>query len=210
MTDGPGRPRSRLAGQFAALEALAERGDLPLGEIVHEIGRHGHALVILVLTIPFSLPLPVWGLSTPFGLVIALTALHMIFTRHLWIPGPLARRTVPAATVRAIAQAARRVLARTERFIRPRARALAAHPALAALNGALMAIAALFLALPLPIPGSNIAPSWVLLLIGAGTLEEDGVLVALGWAMFAVACALAWVLAWPLLNWDQVRAWLGA
>lgn len=197
----------RLSDAFRDLEALAAGGALTLGTIVEEMGRRGHAMVILFLTLPFSLPLPVWGLSTPFGLVIALTALHMTMTQRLWLPRRLAARMVPAETVRAIAGAAKRVLARTEHFIRPRGRFLHAHPVMVRFNGLLMFLAGVFLALPLPIPGTNLAPSWVILLICIGTLEEDGLLVVLGYGAFAVGTGVAWLLVWPLLNWEQVLGW---
>src|SRR5690349_1931981 len=106
---------ARLSDAFAALSALADQGDPTLGAIVQEMGRRGHAMVILFLTLPFSLPLPVWGLSTPFGIAIAFTALHMMVTNRLWLPARIAQRPVPARTVRAISDAAHRLLQRTER-----------------------------------------------------------------------------------------------
>jgi hypothetical protein len=202
-------PDGRLSAAFAALEAMAARGDPTLGEAVQEMGRRGHAMVILFLTLPFSLPLPVWGLSTPFGLAIALTALHMMVTNRLWLPRRIAERTVPAATVRAIAAAAQKLLARTERYIRPRGHFLHAHPAVRRFNALLILLAGAFLALPLPIPGSNLAPSWLILFICVGTLEEDGLVVALGYAAFTVAVGVAYLLIWPLMNWEQVRGWFG-
>ncbi len=201
--------RQRLSEAFRALESLAEGGSPTLSAIVQEMGRRGHAMVILFLTLPFSLPLPVWGLSTPFGLVIALTALHMTFTQRLWLPRRLAARTVPADTVRAISAAAQRVLVRTERFVRPRGRFFHTNAAMVRLNGLLMFLAGVFLALPLPIPGTNLAPSWVILLICIGTLEEDGLLVVLGYGAFAIATGIGWLLLWPLLNWEQVLGWFG-
>ncbi len=205
MTANP----QRLSEAFRAVEAMANEGSPTLGAIVQEMGRRGHAMVILFLTLPFSLPLPVWGLSTPFGLVIALTALHMMLTQRLWLPRRLAARTVRAETVRAIAAAAQRVLTRMERYIRPRGRFLYANAAMVRFNGLLIFLAAVFLALPLPIPGTNLAPSWVILLICIGTLEEDGLLVALGYGAFAVGTGIAYLLIWPLLNWEQVRGWFG-
>jgi hypothetical protein len=77
------------------------------------------------------------------------------------------------------------------------------------INALLMLLAGLFLALPLPIPGTNLAPSWVILLICIGTLEEDGLLVVLGYAAFAAGTGIAYLLIWPLLNWEQVRGWFG-
>jgi hypothetical protein len=200
----------RLSDAFSALAALAERGDPTLGEIVQEMGLRGHAMVILFLTLPFSLPLPFWGLSSPFGVAIAITALHMMVTNRLWLPRRIAARPVPAATVRAIAAAAQRLLLRTERYIRPRGRFFHAHPAMVRCNALLILLAGAFLALPLPIPGTNLAPAWLILLICVGTLEKDGLLVVLGYGAFTVAIGVAYLLIWPLLNWEQVRGWFGA
>ncbi|HEX7926950.1 MAG TPA: exopolysaccharide biosynthesis protein [bacterium] len=199
----------RLSDAFAAVSALADQGDPSLGVIVKEMGRRGHAMVILFLTLPFSLPLPVWGLSTPFGIAIGFTALHMMVTNRLWLPARIAQRPVPARTVRAISNAAARLLHRTERYIRPRLAVLHANTITRRFNGFLILLAGAFLALPLPIPGTNLAPAWMILLICAGMLEEDGLLVALGYLAFAVGCGVAYLLIWPLMNFDQVRGWFG-
>ena len=209
MSGVTGAPALRLSEAFRALEALAAEGDPTLEVIVQTMGQRGHAMVILILTLPFCLPLPVWGLSTPFGIAIAVMALHMMITRRLWLPRRIAQRPVPAQTVRGIAAAAQRLLARTERYIRPRARVLHNHPVAARFNALLILLAGLFLALPLPIPGTNLAPAWLIVLICVGTLEEDGLLVALGYVAFAVAVGTAYLLLWPLMNWQQVSGWLG-
>lgn len=200
---------ARLSEAFRALAALAEQGDPTLGAVVREMGRRGHAMVIVFLTLPFCLPLPVWGLSTPFGIAIAVTALHMMVTQRLWLPRGIAARTVPAHTVRAIAQAAERLLARTEHYIRPRFRWLHGNGLALRFNALLILLAGAFLALPLPIPGTNLAPAWLILLICVGTLEEDGLLVALGYGAFGIAVGVAYLLLWPLMNWEQVRGWFG-
>lgn len=216
-------PPERLSAVFQAIAAQAEQGaaqakqgaaqagqgPATLGDLVAEMGRRGHAMVILFLTLPFCLPLPVWGLSTPFGIAIAVTALHMMVTQRLWLPRRIAARPVPVHTVRAIATAAGRLLARTERYIRPRGRFFHAHPAMMRLNALLILLAGAFLALPLPIPGTNLAPAWLILLICVGTLEEDGLLVVLGYGAFALGAGAAYALVWPLLNWQQVAGWFG-
>jgi hypothetical protein len=203
------KPPPRLSDEFRALEALAARGDPSLGQIVEALGQRGHALVIVFLTLPFAFPLPLWGISSVFGALIALTAVHMMLAGRLWLPRRWAARPVHGRTVRAVCRTARRLLARTERFIRPRGRFLHAHPGMARLNGLLVCLAALFLALPLPIPGTNLAPAWVILLICVGTLEQDGLLVALGYAAFAAGAGVASALVWPLLHWELVRGWWG-
>ena len=199
----------RLSDEFRALEKLAARGNPPLGRIVAAMGRRGHAMVIVFMTLPFAFPLPVWGLSTVFGGLIALTAVHMMVSGRLWLPKRWAARPIPAKTVRGVCRTALRMLARSERYIRPRGRFLHAQPGMAFLNGFLVLLAALFLALPLPIPGSNLAPSWVILLICVGILEQDGLLVALGHAAFIAGAVVSYAFVWPFLNWDQVRGWWG-
>jgi hypothetical protein len=211
MTPSPSAadPPRKLSDQFRAIEALAARADPTLGALVEEMGARGPMLVILFLALPFCQPIPLLGLSPLFGSAIVITAAHLVFATRLWLPRRARERRLPASLVRAICQAFERVLAVSERYIRPRGRFLHANGWMVRLNGTLLGLAGAFLALPLPIPGTNIAPAWVILLICVGTLEEDGLLVALGYGAFAVGWAVVWLLLWPLFNWQQTLQWWG-
>lgn len=64
------------------------------------------------------------------------------------------------------------------------------------LIGVGIASGGLLLLLPLPIPFSNTVPAWAVVLLTAGMMERDGVLVLLGHLLTLVswgAIALAWL-----------------
>jgi hypothetical protein len=70
------------------------------------------------------------------------------------------------------------------------------NPGTRILNGFLLAIHGILMALPLPIPGSNSFPAWSILLIALAELEEDGILLWIGYlvsiASFIFFASLAW------------------
>jgi hypothetical protein len=55
-------------------------------------------------------------------------------------------------------------------------------------NGAMLAALGIFLALPLPIPLTNVITAWAIFLISLGILEDDGLFIFLGYGLFF--CAL--------------------
>jgi hypothetical protein len=50
-------------------------------------------------------------------------------------------------------------------------------------NGLLIFVMGIFLALPIPIPLSNIVAAWSIFFVGIGILEEDGLFVLLGYGI---------------------------
>jgi hypothetical protein len=101
------------------------------------------------------------------------------------------RQQLPAGFFRRVFAAAARVIRFLETFLRPRANWLIDAPVLRNFHAVLMLLAACFLALPLPIPLSNTAPAWVVLLIAAGLLERDGLSIAAGYAVATASAAVA-------------------
>lgn len=157
-----------------------DRPGLTIGELVDKAAEAGFGFMIGILVL---IAIPFFGLSTPFGLAIALMGLQMMAGRvRPWLPKRARRRelsmsmldrvaTILARRTRWLVKATRR---RWEALIRPR------------IVGLGIFILALGLALPLPIPGSN----WVFLaplfIYSVGLLERDGV-----WIAIAHACLLA-------------------
>lgn len=168
-----------------AAGSLAERPDaLTVGELVDKAAHAGFGFLVGILAL---IAIPFFGLSTPFGLAIALIGSQMMLGRTTpWLPkrardrplkmsmldrvlGLLARRT------RWLARITRR---RWEPMIRPR------------LIGLGVVILALGLALPLPIPGSNLIFLIPLFIYAVGVLERDGVFIVIGHVCVIVNVAL--------------------
>ena len=168
------------AANTAAVVAPPRAEDLTVGELVDKAAEGGFGFLIGVLTL---IAIPFFGLSTPFGLAIALIGAQMMLGRaQPWLPARARRRALKMSMLdRVLALLSRRTrwLAKSTRrrwemLIRPR------------LIGLGIVILALGLALPLPIPGSNMIFLIPLFIYAIGVLERDGMWIAIGHA-----CTLA-------------------
>lgn len=173
----------RLSEELAGLQTHAGEQALTLGEIVETLGGRGYSLVVILLALPFITPIPLPGLSTPFGLAIALIALRLSLGQRPWLPERLLRRTVPAGFLSRVLRVSGSVIRFFEKFLRPRLPVLSDSGPMRQLHAFVMFLAACSLLLPLPIPFSNTFPAWVVLLMAGGLLERDGVFILAAYGM---------------------------
>ena len=175
-------PPRRLRLDEMLRELGAHDGDAPparaegitVGELVDRSAEAGFGFLIGVLTL---IAIPFFGLSTPFGLAIALGGFQLaIGMPRPWLPGRARRRRLSMAMLdRVLALLSRRTkwLSRStrrrwERLVIPR------------LVGLGIVLLGLGLALPLPIPGSNMVFLIPLFVYAVGLLERDGIWILIG------------------------------
>lgn len=184
-------PRLRLAELLRELGAHDAQttppprtASLTVGALVDKAEESGFGFLIGVLTL---LAIPFVGLSTPFGLAIALLgAQQMVGRRQPWLPARARRRALSMTMLdRVLVLLARRTgwLARMSRrrwevLLQPR------------LIGVGIVLLALGLALPLPIPGSNLVFLIPLFMYAIGLLERDGMWIVLGHVATVIDMAL--------------------
>ncbi|HEY0944616.1 MAG TPA: exopolysaccharide biosynthesis protein [Opitutaceae bacterium] len=178
-------PPRKLSEELALLQARSAAHPLTLRAVIAILRGRGYMLLLILLSLPFITPIPLPGLSTPFGLAIALIALRLALGQRPWLPKKLQRREVPRGFFTKVLALTTRVIRVLEKFLRPRLTLLTDNGHLRQLHATLMLLAALALLLPLPIPFSNTFPAWVVLLMAGGLLERDGVCVLLAYIMFA-------------------------
>jgi hypothetical protein len=183
-SEAPAKPR-KLSVELAELRDLSAERALTLREVIGLLGGRAYTLLVLLLALPFITPIPLPGLSTPFGLAIALIALRLSFGQRPWLPKKLQRKELPAGFIHKVFGFAERTLRFFEKFLRPRFTVLTDTPLLVQLHAVVILLAALVLLLPLPIPFTNSFPAWAILLLAAGLLERDGVFVLAGYVVFA-------------------------
>lgn len=184
-----------------ALEA-AVLGPMTLGELTHRMHHAGFGLIVLFVCVPFLQPLPLAGLSTVLGVFIALQGAQLVRGRsEARLPGWLARRTLEPRTLHLVLGAARRFFALADRFTRPRWRPLAANERAV---GAAWILCGLALALPFPIPMSNMICAAPAALLALALLEEDGLIALLGW--LGVLAMIAFHIGLLLLGAEGTRA----
>jgi hypothetical protein len=174
----------KLSAEIALLRARSEDRPLTLREVIYVLRGRAYLMLVVLLALPFLTPLPLPGLSTPFGLAIAAVAFRLTLGQRPWLPKKLQRKQLPAGFFAKLFRVAERIIRFLEKFLRPRWPVVTGTPLLLRLHALVMFIAAVALLLPLPIPFTNSFPAWTILLLAGGLLERDGVAIVLGYVVF--------------------------
>ena len=179
----------RLTADLARVCAASLAGPLRLADVLGGAGDRGFALVLLLTTFPFVLPFPTLGLATPVGFALALAAFGLVLGRPAALPSSLGGLALSAAVVSRAAAVVSRASWVLARVARPRMPFMMG-PLMRIALGVSLVVAAVILALPIPLPLSNFFPAVAILLLAVGMLEGDGLLVAAGHAATLVVCAI--------------------
>lgn len=189
-------PRGWAARQGAISQVVAklehrvsrEHG-LTIQELMLALEGKGHAAMVTVLSLPFSQPIQIPGLSVPFGIILFYSGLRIAFAQQPWLPGWLMRKKIPPTTAMGLLEGMRKVSRMTEKILHPRWAFLCRRPVLHRLHGILIAFLSILLALPLPIPFSNMLAAVPILLLALALLEDDGFFLIAGY-LAAIPCIL--------------------
>jgi hypothetical protein len=173
-------------------QRVAERA-VTIRELLYVLKGRAYMLLVILLVLPFLLPLPLPGLSTPFGLAIILICLRLALGQRPWLPKSIQRRELPAGFIPRVLDLAARIIRWLERVLQPRWLVLTEHALIRQLHAIMMVVAATILLLPLPIPFSNGLPGWSILLLACGLLERDGRAIVLGYLVFALSVIYLWL-----------------
>jgi hypothetical protein len=167
-------------------EVEAPRRDgIPLGELVDNAAESGFGFVVAVLAL---VAIPFFGLSTPFGLAIALVSCQLAFGRaRPWVPKRVRKRVLAMTMLDRILH----LLTKRMRWLAKSTRRRWEPLLMRRLVGMAITLLGLGLALPLPIPGSNIIFIIPIIVYAIGLLERDGVWIMIGHVMTLVDLALS-------------------
>jgi hypothetical protein len=151
-------------------------------ELLSMVGEQGLLLALMFLTLPFLLPISIPGVSTVFGLVAILISLGVTFNRVPWLPDRLLDRPLDAAKLSRSIERGAEKFGRVDRISHPRLTRLTETGAMNRLAGLGLLAGSVLLIFPLGlVPFSNTLPAWGILLLAAGLLQRDGLLILLGY-----------------------------
>jgi hypothetical protein len=186
----PRQPAPRRLSQEiqTLLEALGER-PVTLREIIAVMRARAYTLLLVLLSLPFCLPLPIPGLSTALGAIIAIIGLRLSMRAEPWLPARLLDAPVPSSKVALVLNGSRKVVRALEVFLRPRLCFLVDFTVLHHFYGAMVCISGVLLMLPLPIPFSNLFPALTVIFLAAALIERDGYFIVAGILMFLLTLA---------------------
>lgn len=157
--------------------ALPRDSKVPIALIIDKADEAGFGAFFALLAL---IAIPFFGLSTPFGLAMALGGVQLLFSRSRpWLPARARRRELPLSTLDHVATMLEKRTHFLERVTRRRHEWVLFGPA-RNLVGFGVTFLGLGLALPLPIPGSNLIFLLPLFIYGIGLLERDGLWIWLG------------------------------
>jgi hypothetical protein len=201
-------PSSRLSGDLEALLAESVGNPLTVEELQNALKGRGVAMLLLLLALPFCF-IPVPGLSTPFGVAVLLMGIRIALGQTPWLPEFIRRKVISPARLTKVLSGGIRFARIMEKLAKPRLQFLHRWPGAMNLIGLGIASGGLLLLLPLPIPFSNMAPAWAIVLLSAGMMERDGVLVLLGHLLTLLSWGFI-VLAWlyGTAGISKLRDWL--
>ena len=182
------QPLSQSLAEILAGESAA---GVTLNQLLARTEGRGLHLVIIILCLPFIAPVSVPGVSTVLGPVIALLALQLTLGRPPSLPGRVGNRVLPPSVRKILLGGGVKFLRIVEKAAKPRATRWLGWRVARIGNALLIVFMAVLLALPLPPvpPLTNTLPSYAIILIAASMMEEDGLMIWVGY-IFSVGTVI--------------------
>ena len=162
----------------AALHEAADHANgqpITVAQLMEALKERGVGMVLIVLTLPFLVPVPTMGLSVPAGLAIALYGLTLSLHLRPWLPKFILNRHISPKALTRITHIGERL----EKLLKPRLKFMT-WPGINSVLGLSLILCGVCMALPLPIPFTNAVPAFAIVLLLAGLIARDGVFVLLG------------------------------
>jgi hypothetical protein len=176
-------PLSRKLAQI--IETHSNPNGITLNQMLEGTEGRGIYLVIILLALPFIVPVSLPGVSTVLGLTIAFICLRMLLGLPPRLPRLFGDRALSPPAQRRILNGSMKFLRFVEKLAKPRRTPWMTFRVARLWNAGLMMGMACLLALPFPPfpPFTNSLPCYSLVLLAVSMMEEDGVLI---WYSYAV------------------------
>lgn len=187
-----GKVTNELRLSLALRKVIEERAnhDLTLGYIIEVTGERAFGILMAFLCLPFIQPIPIPIASIPFGLALAFLGVQLALGWHRpWLPKRMANWRLPPKSTAAILRGVAKVFKPLEKIIKPRLFFMQNRVSYVLVGAGLVANGLLLAVLP-PIPGSNLIPAWMALIIILGLTEEDGITMLVGLILTSAATAI--------------------
>jgi len=179
-----------LSQTLLDVRAALQGEQVTLATLLGLIGEQGMLLFVMLLMVPFLLPVSIPGVSTVFSLVVILVGLGVATNRLPWLPARLLNHAVAVDGLRPALAKGANLVRGIERFIQPRWLFLTHGPTLNRFNGLMLTLGGVLLLFPLGfVPFSNTFPGVAVLLLAAGLIQRDGLFIILGYLMIGLTIA---------------------
>jgi hypothetical protein len=173
---------------------------LSFDHLIHVLGRRAFGISAVFFALPSALPLSaIPGFSFVFSLPIIFIAIQIILGRNaLWLPKKLGRKQVNVNQIQTLIRKANPWLKRLEKILKPRLAQVSAL-GMQRVHGIFLLVLAILLSSPIPL--SNALFGILIVLLGLGLTENDGILILVTYVLTAIYLAvLVWLIRY-LMNW---------
>jgi hypothetical protein len=172
----------------------APAGHVTLGWLMGSLHKQSFGLIMLLLAVVATVP----GICLVAGLLLMITAFQMIAGRSAPIyPRWIAARPLPRRHLGAVVQRAIPMLRYLERTVHPRW-PIPLEVTKRAVGLAVITLSARLILAPIPL--SNIIPALVIALISLAYLEEDGLMLSIGFLAGFVVLAVDLGVVWEIIH----------
>jgi hypothetical protein len=189
-----------LEEEILLLQKEGRSTALSIAEILRVLSGKGRTIILILLSLPFCQPIQIPGFSTPFGLAVAFIGLRMVFGKTIWLPEKLLQKNVSSDVLIKITDNALNIIRKMKPWVHPRFIWLCQSSILEKGNGLLICLLGILLALPLPIPLSNLTAAWSIFFIAFGVLEDDGLFILIGYLISLITLVFFLVIALSVTN----------
>lgn len=187
-----------LEESLLLLQKKGKDSPLTIKQILDLLSGRGRFLLLIFLSLPFCQPIQIPGFSIPFGITICLIGVRILLGKHIWLPKKVLSRQISSIFIQKITKTSLLVIKKIRPWIHPRFQFMYTSRLMQTLSGLIICLLGILLALPLPIPLSNIIAGWSIFLISLGILEDDGLLVFIGYIFTFLTASFFTVLAFSL------------
>lgn len=175
-----------------------------IGSLSEKLGDRGFGLVLLILAIPNSIPLPIPAASAITGLPLVFLAAQLCLGRQkIWLPNFIAKREIKMAMLQKFVHFSLPFLLRLEKISRPRID-IFTTPIFERIAGIIIVVLAFLIALPIPF--GNFPLGLAMTILALAITEQDGALMIMGWicSILAVCFLVALVNGYAWFVWQMV------
>lgn len=167
----PSQPRTRTSDVLLALaERSSQSKGVTLRNLTERLGDRTFGMLLVLFSIFNIIPF----VSLFAGLFVVSLGLQMaVGMSQAWLPAFILDRTLPADRVRTAILAFEPKVRAIERYVRPRWK-FSEAPIFDRINGLIIALLGMIIMIPLPL--TNLGPALVVVVMGLGVMERDGLL----------------------------------
>ncbi len=183
------------------------KATLTLENFLTHFDHKGFSFFYIILSMLPALPLPAPGIATPFGLAMTWLSFETLTGKKKpSLPKFVLKREIPANINSRLIQFLLKFVRFFETFIRPRLAFIYDNLIFRKFSQILILLCAVSMISPLPLTSS--IPSLGIFVISIGTLQEDGLMIILGWliAIFGIGLSLILHVFLVWFGWEAATA----